>query len=385
MAVLGVARSDMRVMREATALVRAGYDVSIVDLERENTRPRVEYRDDVRLIHVFAPSFFRSSRFKPWFLVRLLNAISRVLWRLLRVKADVYHAHDDLALPPCFLAARLRRRSLVFDAHELPLAEPGLTRWRLLTNCAATALRVMMPRCKAVITVSPPIARELQARYGGPRASIVRNIPDYMRPINDDRLRRHFGLPALSRIALYQGYFQANRSLDVLVRAAQFLAPGHYIVLMGDGILRDQVEELIARLGVDDRILIKDTVPYQELLSWTASADLGLTVFSRDVSLNTRYCLPNKLFEYLMAGLPVLTTQLDAVVELLQFYQVGCEIESLEPQVVAAGINSMLGNPSELARLRANALAACQSDLNWDAEQRRLIALYKNITPARRT
>jgi glycosyltransferase involved in cell wall biosynthesis len=201
--------------------------------------------------------------------------------------------------------------------------------------------------------------------------------------VNSDLLRRHFGLPPDTRIALYQGYFHANRSLDVLVRTAQFLAPGSVIVLLGEGSYRAMVEALIAELRVEDRIKIKDYVPHHELLAWTASADLGLSVFSRDVSISTRYCLPNKLFEYLMAGLPILTTPLDAVVELVRRYEVGWEIESMEPEVVAKVMNEMLAHPAELARMRANALAACENELRWDMEKRALVNLYRGTLPKR--
>jgi glycosyltransferase involved in cell wall biosynthesis len=80
-----------------------------------------------------------------------------------------------------------------------------------------------------------------------------------------------------------------------------------------------------------------------------------------------------------MAGLPILTTPLDAVVELVRRYEVGWEIESMEPPVVAQAINSMLADPVELARMRANALAACKQDLRWDVEKRTLVTLYQRI------
>jgi glycosyltransferase involved in cell wall biosynthesis len=163
------------------------------------------------------------------------------------------------------------------------------------------------------------------------------------------------------------------------VRAAQFLAPGNVIVLLGEGSHLKMVETMIAELGVGDRVKIKSYVPHAELLSWTASADLGLTIFSRDISLSLRYCLPNKLFEYLMASLPVLTTPLDAVVELVKRYEVGCAIENMKPETIATGINQALADPIQLARMRANAREACARELRWDIEKRSLVNLYRCI------
>ena len=124
MHVLGTARTDVRVMREATALARAGMEVSIVDIENERTRPREEEFNGIHLKHLVMPGWFIPARFKPWFLVKLVWIIIHGTLGLLRTPADIYHAHDDTALPACYIAARLRHKPLVFDAHELPLTEP---------------------------------------------------------------------------------------------------------------------------------------------------------------------------------------------------------------------------------------------------------------------
>jgi glycosyltransferase involved in cell wall biosynthesis len=373
--------TDPRVMREASALAEANYHVTIVDIEHHQ-RPATETVEGVRLKHVFVSP--RSARHYnpvqaiPWLLFKVTRTLRSAL-KVLGTRADAYHAHDITALPACYLAAILRRKELIFDAHELPVTQPHILDKPLVAGISRALLRLMMRRCDGAITVSPPLIGEMQTLYGGPEATLVRNIPDYQAAAPSDRLRQHFGLPSTTHIALYQGYFQANRSLDALVRAAQYLAPGNMIVLLGEGSHLGMIEAMIDELGVGDRIMIKSYVPHAELLSWTASADLGLTVFSRDISISLRYCLPNKLFEYLMAGLPVLTTPLDAVVDLIRRYEVGYEIENMEPETVAAAINSMLAHPAELARMRANALAACEQDLRWDVEKTSLINLYRRM------
>lgn len=382
MHVLTTARTDQRVMREATALAEAGYAVTIVDIERDVSRPAVEVVAGVRLKHMFVPGRFKRTRFKPWFLVKLAGTVVRGSWAVMRTPADAYHAHDDTALPACYIAARLRRKRLVFDAHELPLVQPNLTRWRRLTAIARAVLRAMAPRCDGLITVSAPIAEEIRVRYGGPSATLVRNIPPYLPPMTSDRLRTMVGASEARKIAIYQGGLQENRSLDVLVRGAKYLDPRHLIVLMGSGESRDRLQSLLDQEGVGDRIRIIPPVPYQELLEVTASADAGLIVYRGAYSLNVQYCLPNKLFEYMMAGVPVICSELDAVAGIVREFDIGVVVPTLDPETVGRVISATLDDTDGRERMRRNALAASLRTFRWDVEQRSLLALYENVVGA---
>jgi len=365
---------DYRVMREATALVEAGYEVSMVDIIDERERPAGEDIADVHMKHVFMPSLFIPTRFKPWFLVKSAVMIVRGAIRLARTSADIYHAHDVKALPACYIAARLHHKPLIFDSHEIPLDDPNITRWRRLSALAARALTRMLPRCTGVITASPLYAREIHNEFHyHPEITLVRNVPLYREIPKSDRLRQHLGLSPNVRIALYQGNIQANRSLDQLVHAAPFLDPDIVETT------RVQLEDLIVSNGVADRVKIIPPVPYEELLDWTASADIGLTIFLPGFTRSIRYCLPNKLFEYLMAGLPVLSSQLDAIAELLEAYDVGQVLPSLEPSDVGASINAMLADPAALARMHGNALKAARQEFHWENEKQRLFELYDAI------
>lgn len=380
MHVLGTSRTDARVWRAATALARTGAAVTIVDIERDSGRPRQEELDGIRLRHLVMPAWFVSTRFKPWFLVKLARVGIWATWCLIRESADIYHAHDDVALPACFIAARVRRKPLIFDAHELPLVQAHVMRWRLLHAAATRALSVLVRGCAGVITVSPPIVREIQRRYGGPRAVVVRNMPSYHPPSASDHLRRLLDIGLETRIALYQGDIDVQRGLDLLVRAARHLGPNVVIALMGR--MRDggRIQDLIQELGVDERVRLVPAVPYAELLSWTASADMGLVIFPADSSLSIQMCLPNKLFEYLMAGLPVLASPLEAVEDVLATHGVG-GIVTPEPEAIAQAIREMLADPASLARMRENAFAAARRDLNWETERRALVGLYDRLLP----
>jgi len=149
---------------------------------------------------------------------------------------------------------------------------------------------------------------------------VIRNILRYQPPISSDRLRHHLGLGSHTRIALFQGNLD-SRGIERLIPAAKFMDPGIVIVLMGQGANQADLETLIIREGVSNQVKIIPPVPYAELLTWTASADIGLIIYSpssaQTLSPNIQMCLPNKLFEYLMAGLPILASSLDAVADII--------------------------------------------------------------------
>ncbi len=382
MHVLGPARPDVRVIREATALVQAGYTVSIVDIESKACGPIEEDFRGVSLRHIFVSEEFLSTRFTRWMFVRAALIFSRVIIRLLQTPADIYHAHDVSGLFPCYVAAWVRRKPLIFDAHELPLSDRVTTiRSRRILAFLSYILVHIISRCTGVITVSPPIARELHKRYQSPKVAVIRNIPPFKAVSRTERLQQHLGLQPGTKIALYQGYIMANRGLDLLILAAKFIKPGIVIVMMGSDVEGrvSQLEALATREDVIDRVKIMPSVPYTELLDWTASADIGLTIYRPNYSPNVKMCLPNKLFEYFMAGLPVLTSQLDAITDLITTYDAGHVLPVISPEAIGKAINTLLTDLTRLKQMQCNALSASRKDLNWEKEKRQLIHLYQDI------
>lgn len=389
--------TDVRASRAATALAEAGFGVTIVDIEHDHTRPRQEdlvialatpgaslgpqNSGSVRVKHIFMPArftrYYVPMHSSPWLLFKALRVLCGLI-ELVKTPAEVYHASDLMALPASYVAARLRRKPLIFESYELPLVQPQIVSRRLLYVCCTLALRRSLRQCSGVITVSPPVASEIQHRYGGPAPVVIRNIPPYQPTRQSKRLHNHLGLSSETRIALYQGGLKAERGLGVLVRAARFLDPGIVIVLMGRGDGQPELESAIAQAGVSGLVRIIPPVPYAELQEWTASADIGLIIFQpRSPSISM--CLPNKLFEYAMAGLPVLSSPLEAVAEVLSGYDIGHVVESLDPEAIARAISAMVADGPGLARMRRNALAACAGELRWESEKRKLIDFYRDI------
>lgn len=385
MHVLKSAQADVRGLRNAMTLAEAGCSVSFVDVRGHNVQTSEELIGGVEMKHVSVPDAFFATHFKKWAFFWSALMFLRGLFRLLQTPADVYHALDLPALPACYIAAKLHRKPCIYDAYELPLAThavASLSKSRFfLRALLSPLLKVIVPDCAGIITVSPPIVEEFRNYYHCRNVTLIRNMPPYQVVSKSDRIRQYLGLDSHIRIALYQGYLQPDRSLDTLIRAAPFLERDIVIVMMGEDRVgtQAQLEALIASERVSDRVKIVPPVPYAELLNWTASADIGLTVYAPDYSKNVQMMLPNKFFEYLMAGLPVLTSSLEAITEIVRTYEVGQIVSSLEPRNIAVAINTMLANRAALADMHYNALRAAQNSLCWEQEASKLIQLYQDM------
>ena len=252
MHILRDARNDVRATRTSTALIEAGFAVSIIDVESGNSRPAEEVICGVHVHHLVMHRSFLSTRFENWFLVKVAVLFIRGLYVLVQTPADIYHACEITALPACYIAARLYGKPLIFEAYELPLLDRPLSEMhrirRLFMKLFSILLALIIPRCAGVITVSPPIVQEICTSYHVSKIALICNLPLRRTVAAGDRLRQLLGISAHVRIALYQGNLQPDRSLDILVRSAAFLQPDIIIVMMGKGIgtTQSHLEALIS-------------------------------------------------------------------------------------------------------------------------------------------
>ena len=370
---------DVRVMREAETLIAAGHNVTIVGFGKARWARQETTSAGVRVVRKRFPSWFVSSRPKIMFLPKLLWATVSAIPSLVRVGADIYHAHDVEALPATYIAARLRRSALVLDSHELPFAEPIYNRWKRLTSVSSSIARFLIRRCDVIFTVSPPIAREIEETYRCVPVRCLRNVPRYVAVSHGRRFHERLGLSPETKVVLYQGLLWAGRGLEELIEATPYLSPQTTVVIMGSGPIKESIETMVRERVLEERVRFLPPVPYKELLQWTSSADVGMVAYPTEHSKNEQYCLPNKFFEYVMSGLPVVTTRLDAIQEIVERYEIGRVLTSLAPQNLAAAINTLLADDVGRERMRANALAAVQSTINWEVESRILLGAYDEL------
>ena len=189
-------------------------------------------------------------------------------------------------------------------------------------------------------------------------------------------------MPAEKSIILYQGNIALNRGLETCVRSLPYLDEDVHLVMVGDGIARDGLIQLTSDLDLADRVHFLGFVPFAELNAYTASADVGLSLI-QNTCASYYYTLPNKLMEYIMAGLPVVASDFPAMGQIVREYDVGQVVaDPTSPQEVAAAVRAVLDNPERYRQTHSNALRAAQ-ELNWEQESLKLIEMYRLISSAR--
>lgn len=381
--------ADARVIKEATTLVEAGHEVTVVAM-REGDQPRHDTLEGFTVLRVrrdpvardIAGKGRRPSRLakalEPLrFAMALLDYYARAFVLGLRLRAQAYHAHDLVTLPVAWAAGRLRGARVVYDAHEL------FTEIGRLGRVPRAVFRVMetllIGRADAVMTVNDSIASELARRYSVPRPVVLRNCPRTGGRVPErtkSPLRSRAGVPEGVPLVLYQGMFMPHRGLDMLVRATSRLARAH-VLFMGWGPLLQDLRALAVVEGVQERVHFLEGVPLAELLDVTAGADVGVIPY-RNVGLNNYYTSPNKLFEYCASGVPIACSRFPELVTIVEGLGVGRTFDPESPASIAQAIDALVEDPQALAEARA-AVARAAGEFTWEREKLKLLAVYEGL------
>lgn len=340
-ALVGDVRASSRALRQLRALAEIGAEVDVLTFGPPSEPDEVA--EGVRL-HALprpggqGPLFFRRAH-------RLFRG------EALKCSAAVYHASDLYVLPALAAAARRHDARLVLDAREL-YPHVDATAGKPWARRAWTALeRRYLPRTDAVLTVNDSIADRMAATYGITRPVVTHNVPEQQAVPRTDALRDLLGIPADRKIVLYQGLVRVGRGLRRLIDAMSDV-PNTHLVVIGDGPNKHVVVAHASR-HLTGRAHFLPHTPPGDLLRFTASADLGVHV-PPPITLSVELALPNKLFEYLMAGLPVVVSDLPEMRRAVEEHDIGLVVDPNDTEAIAAALRRALTDTEARARWQAN-------------------------------
>jgi glycosyltransferase involved in cell wall biosynthesis len=298
-------------------------------------------------------------------------------WMAIRYEpADVYHCHDLNTLPVGYKAKRRTGGKLVYDSHEL-FAElayiPRLERmwWRVLE-------RFLIHRADEVITTGIYRAEYLANKYRVVAPTVILNCPP-LQPAQAPNRALHEKLGLIDESAhliLYQGGFGQGRGLDKLVLAAAYLKD-YVLVLMGWGRVEAELRSLAKKEGLERRVYFTEPVAPDEVIYYCLSASVGVVIV-QNTGLNNYYATPNKLYEYINAGLPVVSSDFPALREVVEEYGLGSTFDPEKPESIAGAISWVLADARRYDRMKKNALEAAKI-FNWGTESAKLLDIYRGF------
>ena len=378
MLVLNDMSADARVDREASALAESGHDVTVLALRATGLRDR-ELRSGYTIQRI--ADYTTASWRNPIGKLGQHQSRRRAFLKAgLESHPDVVHAHDTDTLAAGALLADLLHAPLLYDAHELypdMIAEfghggswPVQSYWRRIE-------RLNIPRADAVITVSTELAAELQRRYGA-NPVVVRNVPALVSLAGSARLREELDLMGDSRVLLvYQGVLIPGRGLVRLVEAiAQ--APGLVLAVQGFGPEEEAMRARVGELDLEDRVRFMGRIAPEDLHVYACGADVGVVIYEH-TTLNNYLAGPNKLYAYLMAGLPVAASDFPGLSEVVEGESIGLTFDPAEVHSIAAALRALAEDPSARAEMGARARFLAETKYNWDIEKRKLLDIYASL------
>jgi len=304
--------------------------------------------------------------------------------------ADLVIAHDLPALPAGVRVAAEWNVPLVYDAHELYYEQKAFSRRQ--KGMMRRVESELIHKCSATFTVNDSIAEEMARRYGCRKPGVLLNALDPT-PEGADigspnegtgLLREHLQLEPDRPLLLFQGGLLANRNLENLVRAMAHVKNQRCLmVFMGNGPLREPLESMAKNMGIAGRMRFVPAVPPSELLAWTRSADLGVIPYP-PVDLNTRFCTPNKLFEYIQAGVPILANDLPELRRYVLETAFGQTAPMHNPQAIAVAIDQFIAD-KEAVRKARETIVRRREEFTWSHVSREYVRIVDSLVPARRS
>jgi glycosyltransferase involved in cell wall biosynthesis len=367
-------KDDPRIAKEIMTLREIGHNVDLLC---------VHYGDPSREADYYGAKKYRVSvghrmRGKLRFLLFSLLAPSIAI----RLRADVYHAQDLYTLPVAWIAAWWRRGRLIYDAHEYFPGTPSLVNRPLERTIWRIVERFFIRRADRVITVCDGIADRLKEDYRIERPAVIRNLP-MVTSLSEERsslLRDTCQLSDDQCIVLYQGALMKGRGLFTILDVfKEFLNELYHLVILGDGPLYSDLRKRTEFLGISNRITFFGQIPMERLAAYTASADIGLCLIE-NAGFSYFYSLPNKLFEYIAAGLPVVASDFPEIGRIVRSGNVGILVDPADPKAIAEAIMKLSTGDDTLRQSFAVNARRAAGRYTWEQEAGHLTALYHHLS-----
>lgn len=351
---------DQRMQRICASLSGDGYEVVLAGRRLGSSGPLLPFPfRQKRIFCIFTAGFLFYAEYNI-----------RLFFWLLFQKADILCAIDLDTILPVFLVSGLLQKTRVYDAHELFTEQKEIITRPLIHRCWLGIEKFLVPRFLNGYTVNDFIAGELKKRYGVNYA-VIRNLP-----LKSCIPRGE----TVEKFIIYQGAVNEGRSFETLLPAMKHVEIK--LKIYGNGNYFEKVKSMIKELQLEEKVLLMGAVSPEELKQITPDATLAVMLFEK-TGLNQIYSLSNRFFDYIMAGVPQICVAYPEYKKINDEYHVALMIDDTCASTIEKAINHLLGAPELCEQLHKNAVIARES-LNWQMEEKKLLAFYSSISRSAR-
>mgnify|MGYP001239142452 CR=1 FL=1 len=364
-AVISDLATDMRVQKQASLLAGMGCKVTVLGRRRYDSLPCDI--PGIRVFRIRVPFRRGPGMYLTFNLMLLLHLLAR--------RFDLCVSNDLDTLVPCYVLSRLFRKKLVYDAHEYFTGQHGLAEKRMRHRLWKAAERRTVPQVKHMITVSNSIAELYRSEYGSDPV-VIRNVaPSVSHLIPHDRSMHSVGDDEL--LVMYQGSgINEGRGTEEMIDAMS-LVERVRLIIAGSGDIIRKIRQHALESPAAGRIIFLPVMPWEEMMRYTLGCDAGLTL-DTDTCTNQRYSLPNKLFDYIAAGIPAIASPLPEVSAVIGQYGCGVVLEEVSPEAIAEALGRLRDDRLLLCALKDKAVAA-RDDLNWEKEKLKEQEFFRSV------
>jgi glycosyltransferase involved in cell wall biosynthesis len=364
-AVISDLSTDMRVQKQALLLTDMGFSVTLIG------------RNTGRSLSLFLPRV-RTKRLRVFFrrgpAMYILFNLSLLL-RLLARRSDLFVANDLDTLVPCFAVSRLFGKPLVYDAHEYFTGQYGLAERKFKYFVWKKIEGWLLPKVRHMITVSNSIADLYRKEYGADSVVIMNVAPstDELIVYNRSNLR----VREEDLLVVYQGSgINPGRGVMELVNAMTMLERIR-LIITGSGDMIEEVKQAVSYKGLTNNVIFLPRMKWEEMMQFTMCCDAGLSL-DQDNCINQRYSLPNKIFDYIAAGIPAVVSPLPDVSAIIGRYGCGLILSHVTPYAIAGALERLRDDRDLLSELKEKAVEARQ-ELTWEKEKVKEREFFKGV------
>lgn len=354
--------TDQRLQRIAETLSGEGFQVELIGRELNGSLPIMDIAFSVKRFKLL---FNKGAFFYAFYNLRLFFYLLKIN------RPDLLFSIDLDTLPANFLVSKIRRVPLIYDSHEYFTEVPELVERKTTKRVWELIERCILPRIRFAMTVSESIANEYRIKYGT-SFETIRNVPWKGEDDKEDNANEKYKAKYL---IIYQGALNLGRGIEQMIECMEYLDKT-ILLIVGEGDIQDKLKAMCKALRLESKVVFTGRIVPSELKKLTSKCDLGLTL-EEDIGLSYRYSLPNKLFDYIQARIPVLCSDLPEISALVRKYEIGEVCVKREPKMLAEQIYNILSDVKKTNnfKIKLNVAAAA---LCWENEEKKLKLLIKS-------